>query len=101
MAKLHALPELSIISGFKRSIDYYIHRGIPCARKWPTHRPRIRSPQELATTTAFTQATQLYTSLAPEVIAGYQAIAEGTPLTARDLFMRSYMTGLFQPPPHS
>ena len=100
MSKLSNLPALSIISGFKGTIDYYVHRGIPCARSWPRPPSGPRSPAVQAQYPLFTQATQLWPTLSPEVQTLYYAMAEGTPYTGRDVFMRSYMSGLFQPPPH-
>jgi len=44
LAKLAALPNATIIAGFKGKIDFYVHKGIPCARRWPVitgHRSTI------------------------------------------------------------
>lgn len=100
MAKISALPSYEIISGFKGTIDYYVHKGLICVRKWPRSPGHHRSPAVEAQWPIFTKATQLYIQLSPEVVALYREMASGTPYTARDLFMRSYLSGLFQPPPH-
>lgn len=100
MARLTNLPSLEIITGFKHCIDYYVHRGIPCARSWPRSPGHTRAPAVEAQWPLFTEATQLWPTLTAEVQALYYTMAEGTPYTGRDVFMRSYMSGLFQPPPH-
>jgi len=93
MAVLQQLPEQEIIDGFKGVIDFYLWNGIPCARKWPTYRPRIPSPQEQASRDAFAYANSQWTLLSPEVKAQWNQMAGGTGLTGKDLSVRAYMQG--------
>ena len=98
MAVLDALPEQSIIDGFKGTVDYYVCRGIPCARSWP-RRPRLpRAPGVEAGYAAFTYAARAWTSLSPQVQDAYRTMAHGGRMSGRDLFARSYIKGLFAYP---
>ena len=101
MARLTQLPEQAIIDGFKGTIDYYVHEGIPCARKWPTSPGHRRAPDVEAQWPIFTKASQLYSQLSPEVVEAYRQLAESTRLSSRDWFMRGYISGIFhkEPPP--
>jgi len=44
MARLANLPAQDIIDTFKGTLDYYVHRGIPCVRSWPRPPTGPRSP---------------------------------------------------------
>lgn len=108
MAKLANLPALDIISGFKGTIDFYVNYqacdrevagdGIPCARKWPRSPGHVRAPAVEAQWTAFTTAASLFPTLSQEIRDAYNAMASGTGLTGRDLFTRSYLSGLYRYP---
>lgn len=95
MAKLTALPSLAIIDGYKGVIDFYIHRGIPCARKWPTSPGRIRSEAVMAQWPVFSNASRLWTQLTPAARQPYVDMAVSTNLTPRDIFTKSYISGMF------
>lgn len=106
MAKLTALPHMDIISGFRGVIDFYINHqtcdpelkgaGIPCARKWPRSPGHDRAPAVEAQWQAFSDSSKLWSTLSPEIQAAYNEMAQGTGLTGRDMFTRSYLTGLFR-----
>jgi len=106
MAKLTALPSLAIISGFRGKIDFYINHqtchpefrgaGIPCARKWPRSPGRKRAPAVEAQWQAFSDSSKLWSTLSLEIQAAYNKMAEGTGLTGRDMFTRSYLSGLYR-----
>lgn len=106
MAKLKVLPSLAIISGFRGKIDFYINHqtcdpelkgaGIPCARKWPRSPGHERAPAVEAQWQPFSDSSKLWSTLSPEIQAAYNEMAEGTGLTGRDMFTRSYLTGLFR-----
>jgi len=106
MAKLKALPSLAIISGFRGKIDFYINHqtcdpelqgtGIPCARKWPRSPGHDRAPAVQAQWQAFSDASKLWATLSDDIQQAYIAMAEGTGLSGRDMFTRSYLTGLFR-----
>ena len=94
MVVLTALPSMAIINGFKGTVDMYLCRGIPCARKWPTWRRRTPYPDELAGQLAFKYINQVAGSLDPWLIDLFIAMAAGTPFTWKDLVVRAYMKGL-------
>jgi len=96
MAKLKVLPHQAIIDGFKGKIDFYVHRGIPCARKWPRSPGRLRSQAVMSTWPAFAYAAGMWNELSPEIQDAYRAMASGTGLSGRDMFTRSYLTGLYR-----
>lgn len=98
MAKLEVMPRQAIISGFKGKIDYYVYMGTPCTRKWPRSPGHRRTPAVEAQWPAFTNASRLWTQLSPEVQAAYNALATGSGLSGRDMFSRSYLTGLYRYP---
>lgn len=82
------------ISGFRGKVDFYYYMGIPCARQWPRKPTTPRNPQVVAAQQPFIEAAQLAKTLSPEIIAFYKENAASTSLTWKDLFFRSYMSGL-------
>jgi hypothetical protein len=96
MARLTNLPELAIINGFKGVIDFYVHDGIPCARRWPRSPSAPRAPAVQATWQVFKDGVSLWPTLSPAIQAFYNEMAVGTNMTGRDLFMQSYMIGLIE-----
>jgi len=108
MAKLKVLPNLDIISGFKGVIDFYVNYqacdrevagpGIPCARQWPRSPGHKRAPAVEAQWLPFTTAVSLWNELSQEVKDTFIAMAEGTGLTGRDMFIRAYLAGLYRYP---
>jgi len=97
---------MTIISGFKGKIDYYVNYqacdcsvsgpGIPCARKWPRIPPYARSPRELATQEPFAWAGANWNSLSVEVQDAYRETATGSSLSGRDLFSKSFISDYFR-----
>lgn len=98
MARLTVLPHENIIDGFKGSIDFYVHRGIPCARRWPRSPGKIRSPAVMAQWSAFTFASQEWKNLTPAVQESYNILATDSGLSGRDMQVRAYLTGLYRYP---
>ncbi len=96
MARLRVLPHQDIIDGFKGKIDFYIWKGIPCARKWPVWRPRAPTPEEKANQDDFTRINQAAIGMPVEFIDAYRTLAQGTPFTWKDLMVRSFMRGLWR-----
>jgi len=106
MAKLTALPSLDIISGFRGVIDYYVNyqscnrevagKGIPCARRWPRSPGKRRAVAVEAQWPAFTESSQYWLQLSPEVQDAYKKMASGTGLSGRDMFTRGYISGLYR-----
>lgn len=98
MAKLKVLPHQDIISGFKGTIDFYVHNGTPCARKWPRSPGHIRTEQVMAQWVPFTYAVHEWQNINPSVRAAYEQMAHDTGLSARDWFIRSYLAGIYRYP---
>ncbi len=106
MAKLKALPSLAVISGFKGVIDFYVNYqtcpaltgevGQPCARKWPVTPLSHRSPGEQASWEAWAWAAANWNSLSQEVKTAYLETAQGSSLTGRDLFTKSFISDYFR-----
>jgi len=93
MAKLDHMPTKEIIDGFKGSIDFYLWRGIPVARKWPRKPRQPGTPEQKATWTRFKYINSLAGTLPPDVIAAYKFMAAGSGLTWKDYVIRLYLTG--------
>jgi len=98
MARLLRLPSQDIIDGYKGTIDYYIHRGIPCARSWPKSPGRIRSAAVMAQWQAWRYGSREWTNLSDTMQTHYRRIATNSGLTGRDMFMRAYLRGLYYYP---
>ena len=98
MVKLTALPDQAIIDGFKGKIDFYVHDGVACVRRWPRSPGRRRSPAVMAQWPAFTSASRLWSYLSPEVQNFYISMGGNSNLSGRDLFMRSYISGIYRYP---
>lgn len=96
MAKLTALPEQTIISGFKGTIDYYVYMGIPVARSWPRSPGKHRAPAVEAQWPSFSTAAKEWSKLSPAVQAAYYSLAQSSGLDGRDLQVRGYLSGLYR-----
>lgn len=96
MVKLASLPEAAIIDGFKGTIDFYVHDGVPCARRWPRSPSAPRAPAVQAYMQIFKDGVALWPTLSPAVQQAYNDMAVGTKMTARDLFMTGYISGLVE-----
>ena len=98
MARLLVLPHQDIIDGLKGSIDYYVHRGIPCARSWPKSPGKHRSLAVMAQWPIFSFATKEWKNLSKAVQDSYTQFSTDSGLAGRDLQIRAYMTGLYRYP---
>ncbi|MBA7534811.1 hypothetical protein ES705_27061 [subsurface metagenome] len=96
MAKLKVLPSQDIISGLKGKVDFYVHNGIPCARRWPRSPGHLRAPAVMAQWSKFSYVAGLWSTLSPTVRDAYIAQASGSGLTGRDLFTRGYLTNIYR-----
>jgi len=94
MAKITKMPAMSIVRGFKGTLDFYVWMGIACVRSWPRSPGRKRAPAVEAQWSAFSEATKLWNKLSPEVQDAYKAMAAGTNLTGRDLSVKLYLTNM-------
>ena len=98
MAKIKAMIAEKIISGFKGKLDYYFYMGVPCVRRWPRSPGHVRSPAVMEQWEAFSYASREWNNLSPVVRRAYEELATGSGLTARDMFQRSYLKGLYREP---
>lgn len=94
MAVLDKLPEKAIISAFKGVVDFYLWKGIPVARKWPYFPKREPSPLEIEIRQTFAYANHMAGQLPEYIIDQYKRMATGTPFSWKDLFVRSYISGI-------
>lgn len=96
MAVIKKLPSLVIIDGFKGKLDFYVHNGVPCVRRWPRSPGKRRSPSVEAQWPAFTFAAANWNALSPEVQAAYNETASETNMSGRDLFTKGFITDYFR-----
>ncbi|GAI68055.1 unnamed protein product, partial [marine sediment metagenome] len=96
MARLTALPSLEIIRGLKGIIDFYLWKGLPCARAWP-HRPHThRTEAEIASALFFGAVVKSYSLLGDLPLAAYRQDAAGQPRSARDVFVSGIFGNLHE-----
>jgi len=98
MVVLKKLPAQHIIDGFKGTIDFYVHRGIACARKWPSSPGHDRSPAVEAQWSTFTAAVQGWSVLSPDIQSEYRRWAAASSLSGRDLYIKGYISGIYRYP---
>jgi len=84
---------MSIINGFKGTLDFYLHCGIPCVRRWPRSPGHRRTAPVMAQWPAWTVASRLWRKLSPDIQAAWVSTAKGTNLSGRDLQMKAYISG--------
>lgn len=84
---------MEIISAFKGTVDFYLWKGIPCARAWPHWPKREPTPQERANQQTFAYAAKAWALLSEYLKEMYRQMAAGTDWTARDIFTRCYISG--------
>ena len=98
MAKILAMPNEAIISGFKGTIDYYFNMGIACCRAWPRSPGKKRSPLVEAQWPAWSVAAKEWNNLSQTVKDAYNLLATNSGLSGRDMQVRAYLTGLYRYP---
>ncbi|MBA7535021.1 hypothetical protein ES705_27271 [subsurface metagenome] len=98
MARLTVLPHEAIIDDLKGNIDFYVHRGIPCARAWPKSPGKHRSEPVMAQWPAFSTAAKEWKLLSQAVQDSYTQFSTDSGLSGRDLQVRGYLTGLYRYP---
>lgn len=99
MAKLVEMIGEKVISGFKGKLDFYYYMGIPCVRRWPKSPGSRRAPQVEAQWPAFSYAAKEWGNLSAAIQRTYEELATGSALTGRDMFQRSFLSGLYRNPP--
>lgn len=93
MVKLGALPDRETIDKYKGLVDFYLWRGIPCARKWPYIPPYARSSREIANQALLGYIMHASATLAPAVALHYAVMAERHYLRWQDYLVRGYIGG--------
>ncbi|MBA7538140.1 hypothetical protein ES705_30414 [subsurface metagenome] len=93
MAKLTAMPHQAIVDGLKGTIDFYLWRGIPVARKWPRSPGPRRAPAVEAQWEAWSYASRIWSLMDDETKQSYIATSAGTNLSGRDLAVKAYLSG--------
>ena len=87
MARLKSLPSIEIIRGFRGILDFYVHRGTPCVRRWPNKKHAKRTQAEIAVAATFGIIVKAFSLVGGEVKALYDQDALGQPRTGRDLYV--------------
>jgi len=87
MARIDVLPSIDIIRGLKGILDFYLWKGLPCVRAWPTYRPARQTAASLATALIFGAIIKSYNLLANLPLAAYREDALDQPRTARDIMV--------------
>ena len=82
---------MNIINGLKGVIDFYVWKGIPCARSWPRSPGHDRAPAVEAGWPAFSWAASNWKNLDLETKEAYNQMAVSTNMTGRDLFMKTFI----------
>lgn len=98
MARLKVLPHMAIINGFKGKLDFYVHNGTPCVRRWPRSPGHRRAPSVEAGWPAFAYISSKWVDLPQEIRNAYIALADNTNLSGRDMFTRGYFGNLYRYP---
>lgn len=91
MAVISSLPGVDIISGFKGVLDFYVCLGLPCVRKWPRYKTRAPHPEEAVNQAIFSDAVAEWDNLSALVRDAYKAMASGSTLSGRDMFVKMYI----------
>lgn len=97
MVTLAALPEKSIVDGFKGIIDFYVYRGTPCARSWPRTHWESYTPAAQVTATIFGRLAHEIPTSAPEIRAAALAMAADSPQTWKDTYTSILLGGTYGP----
>jgi len=98
MGKMASMCSQAVIDGLRGKVDFYVYKGVPCFRMWPRSPGKKRTPAVMAGWVPFTSATRLWNDLSPYVREQYIKMAGTSGLSGRDMFMRSYLKGLYRAP---
>lgn len=75
-------------------VDFYLWKGIPVARRWPSWKLKGRAPAVQTYINLFKEAMELWPTLPQAVRLAYEDQARGSGLIGRDLWVRAYIKGL-------
>jgi len=96
MARLKALPAIEVIRGFKGVVDFYLWRGLPCARAWPRFsRTRWTAPSR-ASAALFGLIIKAYSLLGATPKAAFDDDAADQPRTGRDIYVSAVLGHLHE-----
>jgi len=87
MARIDVLPSIEIIRGFKGILDFYLWKGLPCVRAWPSWRPARQSDPSKAAALLFGAIVKAYSLLGHAPLEAYRADAKDHNRTARDIMV--------------
>jgi len=93
VAIITKMPSMTVVNGFKGTLDFYWWMGIACVRKWPRSPGHDRSQAVRAGWPAFAWASSNWNSLSPAIQQAYNTLAQGTYMTGRDIFTKSFING--------
>lgn len=96
MARLKNLPSLDIIRGFRGVIDFYVYKGIPCARRWPRHRPGRQTAPSRASAAIFGAIVSAFGLTSGLVKALFDEDAADQPRTGRDIYVSAVLGHLHE-----
>ena len=85
MPVLDALPGPEILLALKGKIDYYVFRGIPCARSWPRSPLYPRSPAVQAAGAIFAAFSQAAMATDPAIKEQAHELMDGQPWSWKDV----------------
>ena len=75
-------------------MDFYLWIDIPCARSWPRWKFLPRTPAVQVYIDLMRAAMAAWNTASSDLKAAYRHQAQGSGLTARDLWVRGYIKGL-------
>lgn len=93
MAKLNAMPAQSIVDSLAGIVDFYLWRGIPCARKWPRCTSIPRTTGEQLAAAEFAYVNKQASSVPLNLQAQYSELAAASSLTWKDWLTRLFLSG--------
>jgi len=96
MAKITGIPAMAIVSGFKGVLDFFVHDGIACVRRWPRPPTLKRSAAVQAQWPAWRYATTTWINVSKYVQDAYRATATIASLTGRDLYVKAFIKDYFR-----
>jgi hypothetical protein len=93
MAKLNTMPGQVIVDGLAGTVDFYLWRGIPVARKWPRCTAIPRTSGEQLAAAEFAYINKQASSVPQNLRAQYNELAAASSLTWKDWLTRLYLSG--------
>lgn len=98
MPVLDSLPDPDTIKKQRGQIDYYVWKGLPVARKWPTYTASKRSPAVMTQVATYTTWLTTVHQTAPLLIQTARLLTAGSNWTYRDLLSFASSGNLYGQP---